>query len=53
VVIGLGDRGPEALVDLRLHRLQLLAFPLEAPVLREMQVNLEDSEKAHHDRPVA
>src|SRR5687767_9857045 len=39
VVIGLGDRGPEALVELRLHRLQLLPLPLEAPVLREMQVN--------------
>src|SRR5687767_11343675 len=28
VMVGLGDRGAEALVQLRLHRLQLLPLPL-------------------------
>src|SRR5688572_28421881 len=47
VMIGLGDRGAEPLVELSLHRLQLLPLSLEAPVLREVQVNLEDRGVAH------
>src|SRR5215217_7601862 len=42
VMVGLGDGSTEALVDLRLRRLELLPLSLEAPVVREVQMNLED-----------
>jgi hypothetical protein len=47
VMVGLCDRGAEPLMELRLDRLQLLPLPLEAPVLREVQVNLENGRVAH------
>src|SRR5687767_2877639 len=42
VMVGLGDRRAEPLMELRLDRLQLLPLSLEAPVLREVQVDLEN-----------
>src|SRR4051812_34243912 len=40
VMIGLGNGGAEALVQLRLQGLQLLPLAFQAAVIREMQVNL-------------
>src|SRR5688500_7542249 len=47
VLIGLGDRRAEAVVELSLHRLKLLALALERAVVGEVEVHLEDGDEAH------
>ena len=45
-MVGLGDGRAEALLQLRLQGLQLLALALERSALREVQVNLDDGDVA-------
>jgi hypothetical protein len=47
VVVGLGHRRAEAAVKLRLHGLQLLAFPLQASIVGKVQLDYEDGDEAH------
>src|SRR4051794_22125993 len=46
VVIGLGDCCPEALLQVRLQRLDLLALALEARVVGQVDVDLDESDEA-------
>src|SRR5215212_294878 len=47
VVVGLGDRRAEAPLELRLQRHDLLPLALQAPVVREVKVNLDQADEAH------
>src|ERR1700755_178440 len=47
VVVGLGDGRAEALLKVRLQRVQLLALALEARVVREVQVDLDEADEAY------
>src|SRR4051812_13124803 len=47
VVIGLGDGGAKALLQVRLQRVELLALALEARVVREMQVDLDEADEPY------
>src|SRR3954470_3277596 len=47
VMIRLGNGGAEALLQLRLERLKLFALALQAAVLREVQVDFEQTNEAH------
>src|SRR4051812_7729337 len=47
VVVGLGDRRTEAPLQLRLQRHDLLPLALQAPVGREVQVDLYETDEAH------
>src|SRR4051812_37849961 len=47
VMIRLGNGCAEALLQLRLERLKLLALALQAPVLREVQLDFEKADEAH------
>src|SRR5918992_4521263 len=51
VVIGLGDGRAEAPLELRLQRGQLLALALEASVVREVEVDLQEADEAHVPPP--
>jgi hypothetical protein len=50
VVIGLRDRGAEAALQVRLERLQFLALPLEAPVVGEVELDLDQADEAQSSR---
>src|SRR3954454_24376447 len=43
VMVGLRDRGTEAALQLRLQRDDLLALALQAPVVREVKLNLDQA----------
>src|SRR5205814_10159469 len=47
VVIGLGDGGAEALLEVRLQRVEFLALALEARVVREVQVDLDEADEPY------
>jgi hypothetical protein len=47
VVIGLGDSRAEPLLEVRLQRLDLLALALEAGVVGEVQVDLDQADEAY------
>jgi hypothetical protein len=49
VMVGLGDRRAEALLELGLHGKQFLALAFERPVVWEMQVDLDESQVAQDD----
>ena len=46
VVIDLGDRGAEAVLELRLRRLDVLALALQRAGFREVQLDREDADVA-------
>jgi hypothetical protein len=50
VVVGLGDRRPEAPPKLVLERHDLLALGLEAAALREVQLDLDQADEAQSAR---
>ena len=47
VVVGLGDGRAEPLLEVRLQRLDLLALALEAGVIGEVQVDLDQADEAY------
>ncbi len=47
VMIGLGHRRAEAPLELRLQRRQLLALALQAAVLGEVEMDLEEADVRH------
>src|SRR3954462_13690514 len=47
VVIGLCHRRPEALLQVRLQRLDLLALALEARVVRQVDLDLDQADEAY------
>src|SRR4051794_16371877 len=47
VVGGLGDGGAEALLQVRLERLHLLALALQAVVVRKVEVDLDEAREAY------
>jgi hypothetical protein len=46
VMVGLGDRGPEAVLQLLLERHEFLPLPLQRAALGEVMVDLDDREVA-------
>src|SRR3954463_485631 len=51
VVVGLGDRRAEATLQLGLQRDDLLALALQAPVVREVKLDLDQADEAHAGSP--
>src|SRR2546421_7795653 len=47
VVVGLGDGRPEAALELGLEAHELLALALQASVVREVELDLEQADEAH------
>jgi hypothetical protein len=47
VVIGLRDRRSEALLEVRLQGLNLLALALEACVVRQVELDLDQADEAY------
>ena len=46
-MVGLSDGGPEALLQVRLERLHLLALALQAVVVRQVEVDLDKADEAY------
>jgi hypothetical protein len=47
VVVGLRDGGAETLLEVSLQRLDLLALALQAVVVRQVQVDLDQADEAY------